>query len=797
MRNACLALISVLVSAASAVEVRVATFNIGAHFGTTYFDYALGDPGTPDYEAVKSVLARINADVVALQEIHAVDVQGSPNDLQSLAAALGYTHVHVAPVSGAFDNLFQVAILSKHPFISESDVVSPPGAKELSRLHPLVKVDIPGTPNDLVMAAVHLKSETSLADRFRRAVEVKRLVAQLTASGTGNDDNFVVLGDFNPSSINATFSALPTGLPASYVLGGDMAFPISYSVDPTAYFTSPAAVKLDPRQTDGSASTYNTTAPGGPTLDLMLVSPAIAVRPAAIEVYNSALDVSNSVGLAKAGSPPASNTSQAASDHYAVFADLNMDDAGPFVFNAPGQTVTENFNGFSGNQDPLPWVTTGGFTWRGIDAGASSIAGLRSYGTVADPSLGFLPQTGGTTATATFINQSSAPLTALRIALDFEQWRAALNGTADSITADLVTPSGTIPLPGLTFSANASLPDGPVAGGASTPLSTTVTGLTLPHGASCDLRFSFNQGAGGGVPPNDVFINEFHYDNASTDTGEFVEIAVAPGFTGALSDISLLLYNGLGGVVYGTHSLSTFTAGATTASGHRLYHKMISGIQNGDPDGFAVVNTATSQVMHFISYGGVITATAGPAVGMTSTDIGISQNAEINGQAALGLTGTGGSASDFTWTKFTGIAHSPGQPNNAQNFILPTLPSQGLAIDNLSVTFLSDHDQDGVIDETDPDDDNDGQPDTYEAAFGSDPLDAVSRFSPMLAKSSTAPHGLELSFPGAAGISYTLESSADLAHWQDLSTVTGNGELITVPLPTSGPQRFFRVRGGN
>jgi hypothetical protein len=47
MRNACLALITALVFPASAVEVRVASFNIGAHFGTTYFDYSLGDAGNP------------------------------------------------------------------------------------------------------------------------------------------------------------------------------------------------------------------------------------------------------------------------------------------------------------------------------------------------------------------------------------------------------------------------------------------------------------------------------------------------------------------------------------------------------------------------------------------------------------------------------------------------------------------------------------------------------------------------------------------------------------------------------
>jgi hypothetical protein len=294
-----------------------------------------------------------------------------------------------------------------------------------------------------------------------------------------------------------------------------------------------------------------------------------------------------------------------------------------------------------------------------------------------------------------------------------------------------------------------------------------------------------------------VFINEFHYDNSGADSGEFVEIAVAPGFTGALSDISLYLYNGGDGQTYGSiYPMNSFTPGATTASGHRLFYRTISGIQNGSPDGFAVVNTATSQVLHFISYEGVVTATAGVANGMTSTDIGVSQNEEPSGQAALGLTGTGGSAADFTWTKFSGIAHSPGQVNNAQNFILPTLPSQGLAIDNVSLTFLSDHDQDGLLDPADPDDDNDGQADDYETAFGSDSLDTASRFLPVLARAAAVPHGLELSFPGAQGISYTVESSTTLSGWQDLTTVTGDGQPIVVPLSSAGGRMFFRVRAG-
>ena len=332
-----------LVPVVSAVEIRVATFNVGAHFGETYFDYGIGDVTTQDHLAVRAVLSRIDADVVALQEIHTADLAGSPTDLNDLAAFLGYPYQHVASISGAFDNTFQTVILSRYPFITEGDINSPPGAKEITRLHPVVKVDVPGTTNDPVIISTHLKSETGLAERFRRAVEMRRVVGHVENAGLTNSDNFIVLGDFNPSSSDTEFAAPPSGLPGSYVLGNDITFPVSYRIDPVDYFTSPGAARLEPRQLDDSASTYDTTDSGGPTLDLILVSPAMAARPTTSEVYNSSLDVSNETGLPKAGSPLADSTSAAASDHYAVFADVNLDAAGPYTFTAPGQTVMEDF----------------------------------------------------------------------------------------------------------------------------------------------------------------------------------------------------------------------------------------------------------------------------------------------------------------------------------------------------------------------------------------------------------------------------------------------------------------------
>jgi endonuclease/exonuclease/phosphatase family metal-dependent hydrolase len=898
---------AILMFAASvhALEIRVASFNIGAHFNETFFDYSLGDPGTPDYETVRAILGRIDADVVALQEVHSVDLQGTPNDLQALAASLGYPHLYVPPVSGVFDTTLRVVFLSRHPFISTANIGSAPGANEITRYHPVVKVNVPGTANDPVIISTHLKAGTATEDRFRRAIEMKRLVGYLTTASSSINDNYVILGDFNPSSSNTTvsfetynafFTKQNRVIPLSYSVGSDVVFPVTYSTNMLSYFTTPSAVKLDPRQLDNSASTYNTSSPGGPVLDLILVSPAIAGRPLAAEIYNSALDTSNSSGLPKAGSPLAANTSATASDHYAVFADLELDadfpnlqisltaqsvpenappgtvsvevtlpatravpvtvtlasdDAAaaspasssvvipagsltgqvalvisprnfiaegqrsvsllatatgydpaaavlqvedvdePYVFLNPGGTLAENFNGFTGQYDPAPWLTSGGQPWRGTDDGSSTLPGWRTYGS----GPGYLTDGGQASMSTVMTNQSSTTLTALEVALDVRQWRAAMNGAADRLQVDLITAAGTMPLPGLTFTANQTLPTGPVQGGTATRLSAMAAGLTIPPGGSFELRVSFIPGGNAGPQPADVFINEFHYDNDGTDTGEFVEIAVAQGYAGALSDISLLLYNGSNGTVYDTHGLNTFSQGTTTPSGHRLFHKQIADIQNGAPDGLAVVNTATSQVLQFISYEGVITATSGAAQGLLSTNIGVSQsgNSEPAGFAAVGLGGSGSRPADFTWTKFgNSTAHSPGQPNSGQAFTGAFAAPQGLGFDNLEVVFLTDTDLDGAPDTIDPDDDNDGQSDAYETAFGSNPLNQTSRFAPVLVRTVS---GLELSFPGALGIAYTVESSETLnGDWQDHASFAGTGGTIIVPLPTTEPAMFFRVK---
>ncbi|HIA71570.1 MAG TPA: hypothetical protein EYO01_02520, partial [Phycisphaerales bacterium] len=61
--------------------------------------------------------------------------------------------------------------------------------------------------------------------------------------------------------------------------------------------------------------------------------------------------------------------------------------------------------------------------------------------------------------------------------------------------------------------------------------------------------------------PNDVWLNEFHYDSPGADTGEFIEIAVGSSVT--LSDITVTMYNGNGGSRYADLNATALTMGQT------------------------------------------------------------------------------------------------------------------------------------------------------------------------------------------------------------------------------------------
>lgn len=142
----------------------------------------------------------------------------------------------------------------------------------------------------------------------------------------------------------------------------------------------------------------------------------------------------------------------------------------------------------------------------------------------------------------------------------------------------------------------------------------------------------------------DVFINELHYDNSGTDTGERVEI-IAPAGT-SLSGWKLVLYNGSDGRQYATYSLTGTTA--NQCGGHGTVVVNVPGIQNGSPDGLALID-AGGAVVQLLSYEGDFTATDGPAAGRVATQIPVAETATTPVGQSLQLAGSGSRAADFTW----------------------------------------------------------------------------------------------------------------------------------------------------
>lgn len=133
-----------------------------------------------------------------------------------------------------------------------------------------------------------------------------------------------------------------------------------------------------------------------------------------------------------------------------------------------------------------------------------------------------------------------------------------------------------------------------------------------------------------------VFISEIHYDNTGADVGEGVEITGPAGTD--LTGWYIQPYNGSGGVTYtpiGSFSGTIPDEGA----GFGSVFVAISGLQNGTPDGVALINDLGVSV-EFISYEGSFAATNGPANGQNATDIGTESSTSAVG-GSLSLTDGG------------------------------------------------------------------------------------------------------------------------------------------------------------
>ena len=139
--------------------------------------------------------------------------------------------------------------------------------------------------------------------------------------------------------------------------------------------------------------------------------------------------------------------------------------------------------------------------------------------------------------------------------------------------------------------------------------------------------------------PPDIRISEIHYDNTGGDAGEAVEISGPAG--ASIEGWRIWLYNGSNGASYAPTTVLAGVIPTTAGCGTRgVVFRTISGLQNGDPDGIALVNAA-GHVVEFLSYGGTFTAVGGPADGMMSTNLPVKESSATPVGNSLQRRGTG------------------------------------------------------------------------------------------------------------------------------------------------------------
>lgn len=350
------------VSGAWAAPLRVATFNA---------NWGLGSPGGADFEDSATVLNRLGADVVALQEL----ISDSSN-LSSMGARLGMPHSAYQSSTA-----MSVGLLSKYP-------LSPPvwiSRSGMTRPILLVQVDVPGALRDPWVAVVHLKccNTATGGEQYTRAVELYYLRKEI-AQRVAPEDPVMIMGDFNLVAPNdVTYTTGPEGLSP---------FPAPASAD--GYFVPQGIFKMDARHAGTGGETWtwrsNGQFPSGP-LDHIMVNAVVRARGTAVEIYNAEKDAMGIAGLPKQGSPLAASFAFV-SDHLPVFADIDLEDSntspGNLVITAtPGLVAEGNLGGpFAPNtgtyllsntgQQPLEWGAEHDAYWVSL----SSVTGILAPG---------------------------------------------------------------------------------------------------------------------------------------------------------------------------------------------------------------------------------------------------------------------------------------------------------------------------------------------------------------------------------------------------------------------------------
>jgi DNA/RNA endonuclease G (NUC1) len=186
-----------------------------------------------------------------------------------------------------------------------------------------------------------------------------------------------------------------------------------------------------------------------------------------------------------------------------------------------------------------------------------------------------------------------------------------------------------------------------------------------------------------------VRISEFHYDNTGTDAGERIEISGPAGTD--LTGWSVVLYNGTGGAAYNTRALAGTIPATCDPRGVVVLAYPSNGIQNGSPDGIALVDPSAS-VVEFLSYEGTFTGVGGPANGLLSVDIGVAQNGTEPLGSSLQRSGAGVWTATATPpdTNTFGVCNDNDEPPPPQEVVSVTVaPSTATVVQGGTQTFTA------------------------------------------------------------------------------------------------------------
>lgn len=447
--------------------LRVATWNI----------QTVGAPGSIEFNAAAAVLARLDADVVALQEVASDADVGA---LTSLASTAGYSY-SMAAAAGPYGTL-RGAIMSRHPFQlrqwSSPELALDAQADDLTRYLLQADIAVAGSGETFRLITTHWKSGSGNSDEFRRAIESFRI--SQVAGSTPVTTPMMLMGDVNADIGDgalspATFTTVPTGLPTTFVVGADiravMASSVGLANDPFA-FLGQHATMVNALQPDGNDATRPFS---GRRIDYLYANAPLVTRGIAAQVYDCADDgLPNNLRLE--GAPLATQTCADASDHLPLIADVVLASAGVPAFSMTPLNLGFG-NGTLGLQSPPQTLTvssTGtaplalsGLAVTGATPSQFSVVnncvGDLAPGNTCTLAVSFTPTTTGT-KTATLAVSSNAgeqtvPLTGVGVTSAFTLsvsklsfGRVARNATSNAQQIHLTnTGKGALPLTGISL----------------------------------------------------------------------------------------------------------------------------------------------------------------------------------------------------------------------------------------------------------------------------------------------------------------------------------------------------------